>query len=92
MLCRLRQHDEGAAQIGGDHLVERLQVALGDRRKRHDAGAVHDHVDPTESVQRLLEETLHIGGVSDVGLHRDGLPAGDLISSTTVSALAALPA
>ena len=78
MLCRLSEHEEGTAQIGGNHLVKHLHVAISDSPKRHDPGTVHHHIDPVESVQRLFEETFHLGGVRNIGLHGDGLPAGRL--------------
>src|ERR671930_2166701 len=45
-----------------------------DAPKRHDARAVHHHIDPAERVPRLFEEALHVGGVRHIGLHGDGLP------------------
>jgi hypothetical protein len=76
MLCRLSEHEESTAQIGGNHPVKHLDVAISDSSKRHDARAVHHDVDPAESVQRLFEETFHVAGVRHIGLHGDGLPAG----------------
>src|SRR6266446_7005081 len=68
---RLAQHEEGAAQIGGDHPVEVLQRAVRDRVERHDAGAVHHHVDPPEGLERVAEEVVHVGSARHVRRDRD---------------------
>src|SRR6266542_1684943 len=75
MLCRLTEHEESTAQVSGDYLVKHLDVAISDSSKRHDARAVHHHIDPREGVQRLFEETFYLGGVCHIRLHGDGLPA-----------------
>jgi hypothetical protein len=67
------QHDEGSAQVGRDDSIEGRQVAIGDRPERHDAGAVHHHVEPAEGAERLLEEAVDRGRVRHVRLDREGL-------------------
>jgi hypothetical protein len=47
---RLSQYYKGAAQIGGNHLVKHLYIAIGDWRKRHDPRTVHYHVNLAEHV------------------------------------------
>src|SRR5215475_9047037 len=74
MLCRLPKHEKRAAQVSGDHLVERLDIAIGDAPERHDARTVHHHVDPAEGVQCIPEKALYLACVRDVCLQRDGLP------------------
>jgi len=62
--------------VGGDHLVEDRQVASGNRPKRHDACAVHHHIDRAERVHRLLEETVDVRRVGHICLDRNRSPAG----------------
>ena len=71
MLRRLSEHEEGTAQIGGNHLVKHFHVAISDSSKRHDARAVYHYINPVERIQRLFEETLPVGGIRHIGLHGD---------------------
>src|SRR5215468_4419016 len=73
MLCRLPKHEKRTAQVGGDHLVEHLDIAVGDARERHDARTVHHHVDLAESVECIPEKALYFACVRDIGLQGDGL-------------------
>src|ERR1700733_11326276 len=81
MLRCLREDEEGAAQVGGDHLVEGFDIAFGDGRERHNACVVDDDIDLAESLEGLLEELLDVFRVGNVGLdgERAASSAGDLV-------------
>src|SRR4030095_10436352 len=78
MLRCLSEHEEGTAQIGGNHLVKHLHVAICDSPERHDACAVHYHIDPAESVERFLKQSFHVGGDRYIGPHSDNFTSGRL--------------
>src|SRR4029453_761967 len=78
MLCRLPKHEKRAAQVGGDHFVERLDIAVGDVPERHDARTVHYHVDLAEGVECIPEKALYLTWVRDISLQGDGLPTNRL--------------
>jgi len=61
-----------ALRLARDGFAVVVNYAGNDSSKRHDARAVHDHINPVESVQRLFEETFHVVGVRNIGLHSDG--------------------
>ncbi len=83
-LRRLPQHQKGAAEVGGDHSVERLNIELGDRRERQDACGVHHHIEPAEGLDAHFKQALDLGGVGNVRLdgHRPSSSAVDLIHDT----------
>src|SRR5271163_5041029 len=80
VLRRLREDEEGSAEVRGNDFVEGLHVTFGDRRKSHDACVVDHDVDLAEGLEGLLEELLDVFGVGDVGLDGEGTAAsaGDL--------------
>ena len=56
VLGRLAEHQEGAAQVGADHVVEHLDITLDDGSEWHDARAVHHDIDLAVRGDRLLKE------------------------------------
>src|SRR5712671_5465367 len=78
MLSRLREYQEGSAQVCRDHLVESGHVSAGNQEKRHDAGTMNHHIRSTERVYRLFEEPLHVCGNRHICLHSDALSACSL--------------
>jgi hypothetical protein len=46
----LRRRQERAAQVDADDFVKGLHIALADRRQRHDARVVDDHINVTEGL------------------------------------------
>ena len=78
MLCRLREYQEGSAQVGRDHLVEGGHVSAGNRKERHDARTVNHHIGSAESLHRFFEKPLHVFRICHICLHGDGLSAGSL--------------
>lgn len=70
------EHDEGAAQVGADHPVEALQVAVGDLQVGHRAGAVDHHVDAAEGAPGGFEQLVHVLRAGHVALYGDGRAAG----------------
>jgi hypothetical protein len=67
-----------------------VKFLLGDILNRFeplDARVVHQDVDFPECLLRLVEQRLHLRGLADVGLHRDGAPTArfdagdDLVSA-----------
>jgi hypothetical protein len=93
VLGGLGEYEKCAAKIGGNDLVESIDIVFGDRRQRHDAGVVHNDVNLTVGHERLVEELFDVVGVCDVSLDGDGTgPPALTISLTVSSALAALPA
>src|SRR4029077_4098887 len=73
--CRLCQYYESSAQVGRNYFVERFDIASSDWKQRHNSRRVHDHVDGTKSLERLLEETLDLCGLCHIRLHGDGFSA-----------------
>ena len=59
------EHDEGATQVGADHPVEALQVAVGDL-----------HVDAAEGAPGGFEQLVHVLRAGHVALYGDGRAAG----------------
>ena len=51
-----------------------------------------DHVDLSKSCKRLFEQMLDVRGLRHIRLHCDGVLPASLISVTTDSAFAELPA
>ena len=78
MLSRLREYQEGSAQVRRDHLVEGGHVSAGNRKERHDARTVNHHIGSAESVHRLFEKPLHVCGICHICLHSDALSACSL--------------
>jgi hypothetical protein len=74
-LCGLSHDQERSAQVGLDHPIEQRDIALPDRRERHDTGIVHHDIDRPEGFYRLIKHLLDLGRVPDVGLHGDRLSA-----------------
>ena len=68
VLCRLREDEEGSAQVSGDDFVEGFDVAFSDRREGHDACVVDDDVDLAEGLEGLFEELLDVFRVCDISL------------------------
>src|SRR5882757_3408981 len=75
MLCRLREYQEGSAQVGRNHLVEGGHVYAGDRKERHDARTVNHYIGSAESGHRLFEKPLHVFSICHICLHIDALSA-----------------
>src|SRR6266436_5672326 len=76
MLRRLSEYQKGPSQVGCDHFVESFDIASGDWKQGHNSGGVHDHVDLTERVECLLEESLDVPGLRHIRLYGDGSSAG----------------
>lgn len=74
----LGEHQESPAQIGGNHSIEGLDVALPNRGHWHDARVVNHGIDAAEVTQSLRKEPLDISLIGDIGLNRDRLRAGRL--------------
>jgi hypothetical protein len=68
VLRRLREDEEGSAEVRGNDFVEGLHVTFGDRRKKHDARVVDHDVDLFEGLEGLLEELLDVFGTSNISL------------------------
>ena len=78
MLSRLREYQEGSAQVGRDHLIEGGHVSAGNRKELHDSRTVNHHIGSAESVHRLSEQPLHVFGNCHICLHSDALSACSL--------------
>ena len=75
VLQRLRQYQEGSAQVGRDYFFKPGDIAPGDGKKRHDSRTMDNYGDAGKGRERLLEEILHVRGLRDVRWHGDGLSA-----------------
>src|ERR1700730_18232156 len=80
-LRRLREDEEGSAEVRGNDFVEGLHVTFGDGRKGHDACVVDHDVDLSEGLEGLLEEPLDVFGISNISLDCEAASAraGDLV-------------
>src|ERR1700734_1239292 len=68
VLRRLREDQEGSAEVRRNDFVEGLHVTFGDGRKRHDACVVDHDVDLSEGLEGLLEELLDVFGIRNISL------------------------
>jgi hypothetical protein len=84
---------EGALHV---HADDRVEVVLGHREDHlvsQDAGVVHEHVEPAERLDRLVDHVLGAGEVGDVVVVGDGLATlllderGHLLGGAGVGAL-----
>jgi hypothetical protein len=55
-----------AANIDVDHRVPVLHLQRRERRQRHDASIVDQHVDAAEARNRVIDERLHVRAAGDV--------------------------
>jgi hypothetical protein len=83
LLGGLQQVREGGAggveqplDVDGDHAVPVLGVRADDGPQEHQAGVVDQGVQPSESLDGLLDGRLCLGAVGDVGFHGQGGAAG----------------
>ena len=60
---------EGAGEIDAEHAVELVVALLQGRLGHHCPGVVHQYVDPTEALQRRLDERVQVGGLRHVAGH-----------------------
>src|SRR5690606_1374898 len=66
--------EEGAGQVDVDHALPFLHGHLEERRLGHDAGVVHEGIDPPEMLHHRPHHPGDLVGVADVGLERRRLP------------------
>ena len=72
-----RQHEEGAAEVDPEHLVELREGELVDRRGvTRDAGVVEDSVEPAEARLPEAERRIDLVRNPDIGDGRDRVAAG----------------
>ncbi len=70
MLDRSAGAEVGAAQIHGQHFVERLHANLMRGARDLDACVVDQDIQPTQLVDRRPQEAVHIGFLGDIRLQQ----------------------
>ena len=86
MLYRFLGSQQQTEDVQVELLVKMLFGDFFERRRLVNAGVVHQDVEPAERLLRFGEQSLDLGLLGHIRLHRDGLPALLVISATTRSA------
>src|SRR5260370_11537970 len=73
---RLSEHEKSSAKVDRNDFIEALDIAPRNRRKRHDAGAVYNHLNWTKYLRRLGEELSDLIWLGDVARDRKRMSAG----------------
>ena len=72
-----RWADDDFADLDVDHRRPAVDVTVGQRTERADAGIAHQHVEPPEPVDRILHQLIQVrsAGHVDPGRHHFGTVA-----------------